>query len=162
MHNKFQLWRALSGTAVVLIVETILLFFFHSHTIATTLVLVSAFVGAVVNLYSATEAIEEVRSVRHMLVFLSILIAIFVLFFALQYNFLLMIEPGSFSALTTDPLTLILHSLMVLIFNPIFLPITSVARALLIVNTIAAMVLVFFLLQNIWQFRSRSSELGKK
>lgn len=162
MHHKFQLSPALLRTALLLVIESVLLFFFHQHFVAVTLVSLSALAGAVVSLYAATEAIEGVRSIRHMLIFLSVLVTLFVLFFAVQYGLLLTIEPGSFSALTTDPLTLILHSLMVLIFNPLYLPLTAAAKMLLIINTVAAVILIFFLLQNMWQFRNHPSGLGGK
>ena len=120
---------------------------------AAWLTLLFAALGAVVTIYVATEVIEEVRGPRHMLTLLSVVVAEFVIFFTFQYWYLSLISPTSFPTLPLDPAGLLLHSTMVFVFNPLYLPANFIGRALLLINTASALGLVLFILQNIWQFR---------
>jgi hypothetical protein len=114
------------------------------------------------NIYIAIEAIEEVKSHSHVLVFLSFIVLEFIIFFSFEYWYLLLIQPESFPTLSMDVLSLILHSTMVFVFNPLYLPATVAGRALLIINTLSALGLVLFILQNIWQIRPRVSDSSTK
>jgi hypothetical protein len=110
------------------------------------------------NIYVAIEAIEEVKGRLHVLIFLSLVVLEFIIFFSFEYWYLLLIQPASFPVLTTDWLSLLLHSTMVFVFNPIYLPATVAGRALLLINTLGALGLVLFILQNIWQLRLEKPE----
>jgi hypothetical protein len=46
---------------------------------------------------------------------------------------------------------------MVFVFNPLYLPATIIGRVLLAINTLSALGLVLFILQNIWQIHSEKS-----
>jgi hypothetical protein len=120
---------------------------------ALWLILLGAAAGAVGNIYVATEVIEEVRNAWHMLMLLSIIVGEFVIMFSFQYGYLLMLEPGSFPMLVMNPVTLLLNSVMVFVFNPLYMPATLGGQALLLVNILGALGLVLFILQNIGQFR---------
>jgi hypothetical protein len=122
------------------------------------LVIACTVLGSLLTLYVATQAIEEVRNPSHMLVLLSGVVVEFILFSAFQYWYVLLIQPSSFSSLSAAPVSLLLQSTMVFVFNPLYLPVTELARMLLLINTLGALGLVLFILQNIWQLRSK--ELG--
>lgn len=147
--RKFKLWHSVAGASALLAAELVALLLWHSPW----LIVACAAAGAVGLVYVATEVVEEVRSAKHMLVLLSAVIAEFIVFFSLQYACLLAISPLSFSALRGDAISLLLHSIMVLVFNPLYLPVDDVGRALLLVNTAGALGLVMFIFQNINQFR---------
>jgi hypothetical protein len=154
MKARFKLSHSLLGTAALLIVEAALLATVPSCS--TCIILTAAVLGVVINLYVATEVIEEVKSARHMLMLLCAVLFQFLVFFTFQYLFLLQVEPTSFPTLTLEPVSLLLHSTMVFAFNPLYLPETLAARALVLINTLGALGLVLFILQNIWQFRRQS------
>lgn len=154
--RTFTLWHSIVGLFGLVFVEAALLSQFPQ--VDTLLIVGSAGVGALATLYIATEVIEEVRNARHMLVLLSVVLAEFVLFFACEYWFLLMLDPLSFPTLLMDPVSLILHSVMIFVFNPLAMPGTFTARALLLVNTLGALGLAMFILQNVWQFRRVASK----
>jgi len=151
--GKFNLSYSLAGSAVLVCVEWLLLAFVIGGAAAKLLVCAVALAGGVATLYVAAEIIEEVRSARHMIVLLSACVGEFVVFFAFQYWFLLVVEPASYPALGSDPVTLLLQSVMVFVFNPLYIPATGAGRALLLINTLASLGLVLFILQNVWQFR---------
>ena len=88
-----------------------------------------------------------------MFVLLTAVLVEFLLFFAMQYAMLLVLEPASFPTLTLEPVTLLLHSTYVFVFNPLYLPATLAGRSLLLVNTLASVGLVVFILQNLSQLR---------
>lgn len=150
MKNQFRLWHSLAGLAVLLVGELLLL---HADFHAGVFILAGAALGALYNTYVSMQVIQEVRSARHMLALLSVVVAEFVVFFAFQYKFLLMVEPGSFPTLSSAAVTLLLHSVMVFVFNPLYLPATALGEGLLLINTLAALGLVLFILQNVGQFR---------
>jgi hypothetical protein len=148
----FTLWHSVVGTGLLLIVEGLLLWHLEPKA-AIWLLLLSAAVGAIGNIYVSTEVIQEVRNAWHMLWLLSVIVGEFVIFFALQYGYLLLLQPGSFPSLSARPLPLLLHSIMVFVFNPLYIPVTSWGQELLIINTLGSLALVLFILQNIGQFR---------
>jgi hypothetical protein len=154
-RKKFQLWHSLLGGMLLLVVEAGALRL--APAIADWIICAAAIFGSVVALYVATEVIEEVRGMRHMLELLSIVIGEFVIFFAVQYHFLAHIDPTAFPGLSGDPLSLLLNSTMVFVFNPLWVPQSGGGRALLLVNTLAALGLVLFVLQNISQIRRNGS-----
>lgn len=153
-RQKFKLWHSLLGTAALLAVEWALMQ--AGASTAAWIVIIAAMIGTLANLYVATEVIEEVRNKQHMLVLLSAVMLQFLVFYAFQYAFLGMALPGSFPTLGSDAVSFALHSLMVFVFNPLNLPVNGFGRGLLLVNTLGAVVLVLFILQNIWQFRSKA------
>jgi len=149
--HSFKLSHSLWGIAALLLIEWLLLG--HVGGVAQWLVCGVAMAGSVAMLYISTEIIEEVRGKRHMLILLSALVAEFVVFFAFQYAFLISLSPASFPTLHPDAVSLLLQSTMVFVFNPLYLPGTGAGQALLLVHTLAALGLVLFVLQNVWQFR---------
>ncbi len=156
MRNKhFTLWHSLAGTAALLLAEWFLLYLFAPQGLRLFIIFGSAIVGALGNIYVSTEIIEEVKSAWHMLTLLTVAVAEFVVFFAFEYWFLLGIEPTSFPALPSTSVSLLLHSVMVFVFNPLYLPTTSAGQTLLLINTLGSLGLVLFLLQNIGQFRNK-------
>ncbi|HEV7424671.1 MAG TPA: hypothetical protein VGO21_05825 [Candidatus Paceibacterota bacterium] len=156
--EKFKLSHLLLGIAGLLIIEAGLIKFFPVIGANEVLILLFAIVGAGMNIYVAVKAIEKVKSRVHVLVFLSLIVLEFIIFFAFEYWFLLLVQPASFPMLTTDVLSLLLHSTMVFVFNPLYLPATAVGRALMLVNTLSALGLVLFILQNIWQLHAHVGE----
>jgi hypothetical protein len=156
-HRRFKLWHSLVITAVLLALEAALILSWPAASLDAWIILLAALAGSIVNLYIATEVIEEVRDTPYMLALLSVIVAEFVLFFAFQYGYLLFIQPASFPTLLSGPVSLILHSTMVFVFNPLYLPATVAGRALLLINTLSALGLVMFILQNVWQIRTKAS-----
>jgi hypothetical protein len=118
-------------------------------------VLACAIVGSALIAYVAMEIIEEVRNMPYMLVLLSGIVIEFIVFFAFQYWYLLLVQPASFPTLATDPTSLLLHSTMVFAFNPLYLPETLAGRALLLVNTLGALGIVLFIFQNVSQIQHK-------
>ena len=151
--KKFTLFHLFWGIVGLLIVQSFLLWLWPNADINENLIIVFGIVGVVMNIYVAIEAIEEVNGRLQMLIFLSLIVAEFIIFFSFEYWFLVLEQPASFPTLTADFLDLILHSVMIFVFNPIYLPATAVGRALLLINTLGALGLVLFILQNIWQLR---------
>lgn len=152
-REPFTLWHSLVGMALLLSVETVGLLFLVPIGFGALLLFGTAVVGAVVLLFVSTEIIEEVRSPLHMLSLLSLVVAEFVVFFAFQYFFLVCIDPSSFPTIPPNIIGYVLHSTMVFVFNPLYLPGTGLGRALLLVNTLASLGLAFFILQNVGQFK---------
>jgi hypothetical protein len=152
MRTTVKLWHSVTGLAALVIVQAVGLYVLSGLAMAW-LTLLCAAAGAAVTIYVATEVIEEVRNARHMLVLLSVVVAEFVVFFAFEYLFLSIVSTTAFPTLSQDPVSLVLHSTMVFVFNPLYLPGTGLGRALLLINTAGGLGLVLFILQNIWQFR---------
>ena len=153
-NKKFKLSHLFFGIAGLLVVEGALIFYLPIVTINEWLVIIFVIIGVGMNMYVAIEAIEEVKGHLRLLSFLLLIVLEFIVFFAFEYLFLLILQPASFPTLTPDAFSLVLHSTMVFVFNPLYLPATIVGRALLIINTLSAISLVLFILQNIWQIHS--------
>ncbi len=152
-NKKFTLFHLFWGIVGLLIVQAFLLWFWPNANTNEILIIIFGIVGVGMNIYVAIEAIEEVNSRLEMLIFLSLIVIEFIVFFSFEYWFLILEQPASFPTLTPDFLSLILHSTMVFVFNPLYLPATAVGRVLLLINTIGTLGLVLFILQNIWQLR---------
>src|ERR1035437_2118853 len=84
MHStkdkKFKLTHLFLGTGGLLIIEGILLLILRVGNIEKGIILHCTIVGAVMNIYIAIEAIEEVKSRLHILVFLSLIVLEFIIF----------------------------------------------------------------------------------
>jgi hypothetical protein len=156
-RQKFKLWHSLLGTAALLALESTLIYLSPMAGASLWIVLSVALLGSIANIYIATEVIEEVKNTSRMLALLFVIVMEFVVFFAFQYWYVLLIQPASFPALASDPTSLLLHSMMIFVFNPLYLPATGAGRALLLINTLSALGLVLFLLQNVWQIRSKTN-----
>ena len=153
MHRKrFELWHSIAGLGAIIVVQTLLVHFFPVGATAWLSLLVAA-AGSIVLLYVATEVIEEVRNATHMLLLLSAVVAEFVIFFAFQYCFIFTLSIGSFPTLPPDAISVSLQSLMVFVFNPLYMPGNPLGQLLLLINTTSALGLILFILQNIWQIR---------
>lgn len=151
--KKFKLSHLLWGIIGLLIVQAFLLLFWPAADTNESLIIIFGIIGVAMNIYVAIEAIEEVKGRLQMLTFLSLIVIEFITFFSFEYWYLLLEQPASFPTLTADFLSLLLHSAMVFVFNPIHLPATAIGSALLLINTLGALGLVLFILQNIWQIR---------
>ena len=156
-REPFTLWHSLVGMAVLLMVEVVGLTFLIPLGFGPLLLLITAAAGAIVLLFVSTEIIEQVRSPLHMLSLLSLVVLEFVAFFAFQYFFLVCIDPTSFPAIPLNIIGFVLHSTMVFVFNPLYLPGTGLGRALLLLNTFASLGLAFFILQNVGQIKKKKS-----
>lgn len=155
--RRFTLWHSVAGTALLLAVEGILLRAWPDVQAGAALILICAAAGSMANIYVTTEVIEDVRAALHMLTFLSIIVGEFIIFFTFQYWYLLLVQPASFPTLMPDGTSLLLHSTMIFVFNPLYLPATGAGRALLLINTLASLGLVLFILQNIGALRRSAS-----
>jgi hypothetical protein len=155
-RQNFKLSHSIVGNVGLVFGEWLLLALLPAE-FSVPVILACAAVGAVANIYVATEVIEEVRSPGHMLGLLSGVLAEFLVFFTFQFWFLVMVEPQSFPTLAQDAVSLLLHSTMVFVFNPLYLPATFAGRALLLIDTFGSLGLVLFILQNIWQIRHKQS-----
>lgn len=153
-RRKFKLSHSISGLLALLAVQGALVYLAPVGVVAW-LTLCFGIAGAAVTLYVATEIVEEVRGTPRMLTLLSAVVVEFVVFFAVEYWFLLIVSPGSFPTLAPDAASLALHSTMVFVFNPLYLPANFIGRAFLLINTASALGLVLFILQNIWHFRKQ-------
>ncbi len=151
MRQRFELWHSVVGLIALAFIQMILVR--AAIELAPIPLILGAILGAAGLLYVSMEVIEEVRSARHMLVLLSFVLLEFVLFFAGEYGLLGYFSPGSFPTLPLDGTSLVLHSVMVFVFNPLNLPADALGRTLLLVHTGGALGLVLFILQNVWQFR---------
>lgn len=151
-RKKFKLWHSILGLTVLVALQGT---FVYVAPIGATvwLILCAAILGSSATVYVATEVIEEVRNATYMLVLLTAVVTEFIVFFAFEYWYLLIVSPASFPTLAPDAVSLLLHSTMVFVFNPLYLPGTFIARALLLINILSALGLVLFILQNITQFR---------
>ncbi len=152
-NKKFKPSHLFLGIAGLLILEDALFRLFPGTVANEGFILAFAVIGTVMNIYVAIKAIEQVKRKLHILMFLSLVALEFIIFFSFEYWYLLMVHPASFPTLTTDVLSILLHSTMVFVFNPLYLPATIAGRALLLINTLGALGLVLFILQNIWQLR---------
>lgn len=151
MRKPFKLWHSVLGLAVLVCIEDLLL----RGSSQPGIILLCALGGGAWVVLLAVEVVSEIKAAVHMLVLLSAVMLEFVLFFAFQYAFLEAALPGSFAGLPATPVSFVLHSTMVFVFNPLYVPGNEWGRALLLVNTLGALVLVLFIAQNIWQFRLR-------
>ena len=160
--KKFKLTHLLLGITGLLLVQAILFLLLPTEAVNEGVILVFVLIGVVMNIYVAIEAIEEVSGHLKLLVFLSLIVLEFIIFFAFEYWYLIVIQPGSFPTLSADFTTLVLHSTMVFVFNPIYLPSTFAGRALLLINTLGGLGMVLFILQNVWQIHPKISNNSHK
>ena len=157
MHRKpFKLWHSLLGVVLLLSVQKLCLDLLGSESFRGAFVLSVAAIGGAAIIAVATEAIEEVRNARHMLLLLSVIVFEFIAFYAFQYWYFIQVFPSAFQNLSLDPVSLTLQSVMIFVFNPLYLATTVTGKALMLINTLESLVLVLFVLQNIWQFRART------
>ncbi len=151
---RFHLWHSVLTTTVLVGIEFA---FVHAPLmIALAAILVLASVGAIITILAATEAIEEVRGSRMMYAMLTCVLLQFTVYFACQYRLLALVQPMAFPTLPNGPADYLLASIMAFVLNPLYLPATTVGKSLLIIETLGAVGLVLFVLQNMYQFRPRS------
>ena len=158
--HGFRLWHSLIGTVAMLLVELLVFYLPATGSSREVFILIIAAIASVVNTYVATEVVEEVKGRAYMFVVLSVVMLQFIVFFAFEYWFLYMVQPSSFPTLTNDPVTLLLSSVMIFVFNPLYLPATMAGKGLLLIDTFGGLGLVLFVLQNIGQFRRKSLDVG--
>lgn len=154
-RQKFRLSHSVIGLVVLVAAQGAFIYAAPAG-INAWMALLFGLIGAWVMLYVATEVIEEVRKPVHMFVLLGAVVIEFVLFFAVEYGFLLVVSPGSFPMLAPDIVSLLLHSTMVFVFNPLWMPGNFIGRAFLLINTLSSLGLVLFILQNVSQLRRGS------
>ncbi|MBA3788789.1 hypothetical protein H0X32_00120 [Patescibacteria group bacterium] len=153
-RKRFNLMHSIVGIALLVVVEAGILFLFGNSPFTAGVIVFFSLGGALGIVIISTEVIREVRNADHMLFLLSAVITEFIVFFAFQYWYFSVAMPGSFQGLVLDPPSLLLNSIMIFALNPLYLPLNAYAKALLLVNTLGALSIVLFVLQNIWQFRS--------
>ena len=162
MRKRFNLLHSIAGIALLLVVEAAICIFTDSFSgsafASVFVVLAAAVAGGLGIVFLATEVIREVRHALHMLILLSAVVLEFIVFFAFQYWYLSVLMPGTFQSLQLNPVDLLLHSTMIFALNPLYLPTTSAGEALLLINTLEALVLAIFVLQNVWQFRGNATD----
>lgn len=161
-RKRFSFAHSLAGVALLLGIEGALVglfdVLFRTNSAGAFVVVIGALIGGLFVTLIATEVIEEVRKAVHMLFLLSAVVFEFIVFFAFQYWYLSLIVPGSFHTLGMDAISMLLHSTMVFSLNPLYLPTTPSAQALILINTLESLILAFFVLQNVWQFRRENIE----
>jgi hypothetical protein len=155
---KFRFWHSLLGLSILVSAEGLLIQVV-SATTALWIICIASLIGTIAIMYVATEVIEDIRASRRMLVFLSAVVAEFLIFFSFQYWYLIFVQPSSFPSLSPDSLSLLLHSTMVFVFNPLNTPQTTAGQALLLINILGALVLAMFIFQNISQLRRKDSAI---
>ena len=151
-RRTFKLSHSVFGLCALVVIQGFIVTMLPVGAVAWFSLLIAA-VGGVGTVYVATEVIEEVRNAQHMLVLLSAIVIEFILFFAAQYYFFARLSPVSFPSMPHDAVSAVLQSVMVFVFNPLYLPEAALGRALLLIHTLCALGLVLFILQNISQFR---------
>jgi len=149
--RRFQISHSLIGVAGLLVAEALLVFVVPP--IAGAMILLGAIAGGIGIVVIATDVIEEVRRSQAMLIllFMTVTVIEFLIFFSFQYYFLLHTDPNSFPGLLQDPVSLLLQSTMVFALNPLYLPQSLAGKTLLLINTLESLILALFVLQNIWQ-----------
>lgn len=161
-RKRFNLAHSIAGVALLLGLQGAIGGFVDvvsgTHSASIFIILIGSLVGGLFVILIATEVIEEVRKSLHMLVLLSAVVFEFIVFFAVQYWYMSLMVPNSFNSLQINPVDLLLHSTTVFALNPLYLPLTTAAQALLLINTMESLVLGLFVLQNVWQFRNKSAE----
>lgn len=161
-RKRFSFAHSLAGVALLLGIEGALVglfdVMFGTNSAGAFVIVIGALIGGLFVILIATEVIEEVSKAVHMLFLLSAVVFEFMVFFAFQYWYLSLIVPGSFHALGMDTTSMLLQSTMVFALNPLYLPATQPAQALLLINTLESLILAFFVLQNVWQFRGDTIE----
>ncbi len=153
---KFKLWHSLLGLSIIVSAEGLLIQMMSALAAVWTICFF-AILGTCIKMYVATEVIEDIRGSRRMLATLSAVVGTFIIFFSFQYWYLLFVDPASFPTLAPAAFSLLLHSVMVFVFNPLNAPGDTAGQALLLVNILGALVLVMFIFQNISQLRHKSS-----
>jgi hypothetical protein len=153
MRRRFNISHSVIAIVILLIGEAI--FASVIPSIASWLILLASLLGGGAIVVIATDVVEEVRNSKRMLILLSATVVEFIIFFAFQYHFILHIDPTSFKDLLQEPVSLLLQSTMTFALNPLYLPETVTAKALLLINTIESLVLALFVLQNIWQLHRK-------
>jgi uncharacterized membrane-anchored protein len=156
-EKRFSLWHSVLIVAGMLLVEAGLVFLLNTPAFSIGSILLFALIGAFIIVLLATDVIREVRNADHMLFLLSAVIIEFILFFAFQYWYFSSVLPASYQGLALDPISLLLSSAMIFALNPLYLPINIPAKALMLINSLGALSLVLFVLQNVWQFRAKHS-----
>jgi hypothetical protein len=150
-ESKFEVFHLFLGVAILLLSEGFFLNFIAQTALKEVVIIIVSILGAAATMYIAIQAIEKVNSRISMLTFLFFIILEFITFFAFEYWYLVLIEPGSFPTVGPNMLSLLLHSTMAFVLNPLYLPGTEAGEVLLLVNTLSALAIVLFILQNIWQ-----------
>lgn len=152
-RRNFKISHSIIITLCLLLVQWGLIGF---NVLPIISVLTCAAIGAIVTIYVATEAVEEVQGSRHLFIMLSVVLLQFIIFFGFEHWFLLLVNPQSFPTLVPTPANFFLTSIMEFVFNPLSAPDTDAGRILLTIDTLGSLGLVMFVLQNISQFRRKS------
>ncbi len=119
------------------------------------IVLCLTFMGAGSIVILSKEVIYEYKDSVKILGMFLVTIFQFIFFFAFQYWLLLLISPESFSGFANLPVDYVLQSTLVFLFNPAITPHTEIARTLVLINIFGAIVIIMFILQNVWYFKPR-------
>lgn len=159
MDEKFSYAASIKGLLLTLALEGALLWTMPQmgYTGRDIIILCLAFMGMGGILILSKEVIYEYKDPVTTLAMFMITIFQFIFFFAFQYWFLLLVSPESFSGFALLPIDFFLQSTLIFLFNPAITPQTEVARTLVLMNLFGAMVIIMFVLQNIWHFKERTT-----
>ncbi len=159
MNEKFSYFGSIIGLVMILLSEAFILWTMPQigYTGRDIVLLFLTFIGASSILILSKEVIFEYNDSFTILGMFMATIIQFITFFAFQYWFLLLISPGSFSDFIISPANLFLQSTLVFLFNPTIVPETEVARLLITINLLGAIVIILFIFQNIWHFKEHKN-----
>lgn len=164
MKERFNYWTTTKGLLLTLLFEYILVYlsgFLADASLQEDTVLLMAFIGVVTIIILSIEVVEKIKNVTKLFIFLMATIIQFITFFAVQYGFMLFVVPNSFGGVSLSPVSLFFQSTMVFVFNPLIIPNGNMAELLILLNIFGAVVVVFFVIQNIWQLQATSILVNK-
>jgi hypothetical protein len=155
MKERFSYLTSIKGLVGILLSEALLLWLASKIDFSVTLmILLIAVAGMVSILILSKEVIYEYSDHVTVLIMFLATIVQFIIFFAFQYWFLLVYSQDSFSGFAMLPVDFLLHSTLIFLFNPMVIPNTETARALMLSNLFGSVIIIIFILQNIWHFKS--------
>jgi hypothetical protein len=158
MTEKFNYLSETKGTLLSILLEGIVLFLMSKlpeiSEAQRSYFLFFALIGSCAIVILSTEVIREFKNSVVSLFFFLLTVVQFIIFFAFQYWYLLRILPSSFTGFSGTPVNFLYHSTMIFLFNPLIVPHGNTAEILVLINTFGSIILILFILQNIWQFRT--------
>ena len=123
----------------------------------TPIILLSGFVYTLTFIVYQLEVISRERDLTKKITTLYIVTSSFVIYFAFQYWFLSIVKPNSFigSSGKFNPIDYIFHSMMVFVFSPMIKPLNNFGQILMIEQIIGTITIVMFVLQNMWNIKTK-------
>ena len=124
----------------------------------TPIILLSGFVYTLIFIMYQLEVVSCERNLIKKITTLYIVILSFIIYFAFQYWFLSIVKPNSFIGFPGkfNPIDYIFHSMMVFVFSPMIKPLNSFGQILMIEQVIGTITIIMFVLQNMWNIKTKS------